>query len=414
MAATALITLCLPRCGGSEERPARPQRDVVREWVKLGVDVAQGEGLSPPVAARLFAYLTLAVHEASLTPETASAAMAPRIQSLGGLHPPASALDAAAAQAAAGAVVLHSMVPGGDAAEQVDHLLAAHVAKDSKSQAPSIAHGEAVGRRIVERAASDGYEQILKTPYRITLASGRWRPTPPGFGDPLEPHWGTLQPLLSAEVCPIDPPPPFDMAPGSRFRAELDAVVEAGRAGGDSARLTAQYWDDQPVFTATPPGHWMAIALEEAKRASLDVIPTAALLARVAMAMHDSMVSAWHWKFHYDVVRPVTVMRDSGDSVWTPYLNSPPFPEYPSGHAAVSMAAATVLTEYIRIDGFTDTANQQSLGVARQYPSFEAAAQEAGWSRVLGGIHFPSGNVGGQRLGRCSAARAIAVGSGPR
>ena len=415
LAVAAVLALgLLPACSGSEEPRPRVEPDVVREWVELTLGLAQTEGLSPPAAARLLAYATLALHEASLTQESLSASMASAIPYLGALPRPPARVSPAVAQVAAGAAVLRAMVPTTDAAGEVAHLRDGHLRSLPEQQEASVARGEAVARRVVERAAADGYETVVKMPYRITTAPGRWRPTPPGFGEPLEPHWGRLQPLLSPAVCPVDPPPPFDTTPGSEFRAQLDAVVETSRSLGDSARLTAQYWDDQPVFTATPPGHWMYIALAELQRASLDRPTAAGVVARVAMAMHDAMVSAWHWKFHYDVVRPVTVMRDGGDAVWTPYLNSPPFPEYPSGHSSVSMAAATVLTAFVDIDEFTDTANQEALGTTRQYPSFEAAAQEAGWSRVLGGIHYPSGNVGGQQVGRCAAARALSIGGSRR
>ena len=90
-------------------------------------------------------------------------------------------------------------------------------------------------------------------------------------------------------------------------------------------------------------------------------------------------------------------------------LNTPPFPEYPSGHSTQSGAAATVLTaifgpSYSFLDG---THEADGLPV-RSYPSFWAAAEEAGISRLYGGIHFPDGNLGGQELGRRVGAQAWA------
>jgi membrane-associated phospholipid phosphatase len=128
-------------------------------------------------------------------------------------------------------------------------------------------------------------------------------------------------------------------------------------------------------------------------------------MATTSTALADAFVSAWAYKFRLNLIRPRTFIRQTMDSTWEPAIPTPPFPEYLSGHSTVSAAAAGVLTSLLGPIPFKDSTNVSIGHPARPFDSFNAAAVEAGQSRIYGGIHFPSGNVEGRRLGECIAHR---------
>ena len=95
------------------------------------------------------------------------------------------------------------------------------------------------------------------------------------------------------------------------------------------------------------------------------------------------------------------------DSTWEPTIPTPPFPEYMSGHSAVSAAAATALTHLLGTVAFSDSTSVALGHAVRHFDSFYAASDEAGLSRIYGGIHYPVANDAGKALGRCIGAKVI-------
>jgi membrane-associated phospholipid phosphatase len=153
---------------------------------------------------------------------------------------------------------------------------------------------------------------------------------------------------------------------------------------------------------------FIALDLLEQEKASLD--RTAEVLMRLGVAMADAFIGCWHAKFEYDLLRPVTYIRRVIDPKWEPLLITPPFPEYPSGHSTQSGAAAAVLTSIFGKDfSFTDRTHERDGLAPRSFPSFDAAAEEAGISRLYGGIHFRAAIDHGINQGRCIGQHAIAL-----
>ena len=136
---------------------------------------------------------------------------------------------------------------------------------------------------------------------------------------------------------------------------------------------------------------------------------SARAFALVNIALADAGIEAWDVKYTDNTVRPVTVIRDGADGVnpgitadptWTPLWNTPAFPSYISGHSTFSSAAAAVLTSIYGTNfAFTDPGDPTESLAPRHFTSFEAAAQEAGISRIYGGIHFMSDNIYGLQVG---------------
>ena len=164
----------------------------------------------------------------------------------------------------------------------------------------------------------------------------------------------------------------------------------------------ARFWSDDPMLSMTPPGHWVSIALQVAERANLSLDDNVDLLARMGVAMSDAFVGCWHAKYVYNLIRPITYIKKVIDPKWEPILNTPPFPEYPSGHSTVSGAMDAVLTAFFGENyAFEDKTGSPDGRNPRNYKSFHEAAEEAGISRLYGGIHFRSAIVDGLAQGRC-------------
>lgn len=172
-------------------------------------------------------------------------------------------------------------------------------------------------------------------------------------------------------------------------------------------RTIALYWADNAGETGTPPGHWIAIASQMVSQQRLSAGEAVRLTLLTAVAQADAFIASWAYKYQRSLIRPRTYIRAVIDSIWEPLIPTPPFPEYPSGHSTQSAAAAEVLTTLLGDVPFEDSTSISLGHAARRFPSFRAAAEEAGMSRIYGGIHFPVGNSGGRTLGRCIGEKVM-------
>jgi hypothetical protein len=269
--------------------------------------------------------------------------------------------------------------------------------------------GKGVGQAILQLRANDGATQVVN--YTPGNQPGQWRPTPPANAAALLPQWGLVTPFAMADVSQFRPhaPPALNSA---SYTLDYNQTKAYGSATGsqrtaDQSQI-AEFWADGGG-TETPPGHWNRIAMDVAEARSLGLAERARLFALLNLAMADAAICAWDTKYAYNYWRPITAIREAGtdgnpdtaaDPAWTPYLVTPPFPEYTSGHSTFSRAAATVLGNFFGTDAVGFTTSSDALpGVTRSFAGFGAAADESGISRIFGGIHFNSANVAGQTSG---------------
>lgn len=254
--------------------------------------------------------------------------------------------------------------------------------------------------------------------YTSSRTPGHWDETPPDYAAALEPNWSRIRPLAidSASFHTVPPMPHYSTDPGSGFRTMVEEVHSMSIALPDSARHIALYWDDNPNISShrghlhtlehriSPPGHWLNIISQVSRTNGSDVYTTSRAYALSAVAMFDAVINCWHEKFRTDVVRPITYINELTDPDWASLIQTPPFPEYPSGHSAVSAAAATVMENIFGSKhAFTDS-TEIIFGLGtREFTGFHEAAWEVSMSRFYGGIHYmPSireGNVMGRRIG---------------
>jgi hypothetical protein len=303
--------------------------------------------------------------------------------------------------------------------DQLNHMadsagIPAKVLKSTKDFSDTIAAA------ILSWSKGDNYSATRgASRFSVSDSQGRWVPTPPMYSTGLEPHWMEIRPMVMDSASQFKPvrPPSFNMKEkNSVFYKSLMEVKKVSDSLTDEQKHIADFWDDNPfkmnvsghVMFATkkfsPAGHWMNITGIGAKKASADFNTTVAAYAKTAIALFDAFISCWDEKYRSNYIRPETVINTTIDQEWRPYIQTPPFPSYTSGHSTISAAAAEVMTEYFGDKlTFTDTSLLE-FGIAnREIKSFRDAAQEASISRLYGGIHFrfdlDAGNESGKKIG---------------
>lgn len=283
-------------------------------------------------------------------------------------------------------------------------------------------YGLQVADHIASWMDKDNYKQTRTMPkFSVNTDNpARWQPTPPAYMDGIEPHWREIRPFVidSAGQFKPTPPPPFSMEEGSDFYKEVKEVYDISNeitAKGDASEevAIAQFWDCNPYVSVTrghlmfatkkitPGAHWIGIAKIAAKKTNADVMKTVYTYTKTSIAIADGFISCWDEKYRSNLIRPETLINDHIDENWEPVLQTPPFPEYTSGHSVVSGAAAVALTS-IYGDNFAfddDTEVQYGLPV-RSFTSFKQAADEAAISRMYGGIHYRAAVEVGVKQGR--------------
>jgi hypothetical protein len=255
----------------------------------------------------------------------------------------------------------------------------------------SIAYGELIGQRISEWAAADRFEETRNMRYTApprTQNPANWEPCNPG-DSAIEPYWGTLRMFVfnSPEDLPMLPPPPFSASTNSQFYAEAEEVRIAKENLTIEQKQIANFWNDK-VRTGTPSGHWISIINQVIPILGLKLDKAVEVYALTAIAMADAFIYCWHYKYKFNLLRPETYIQDYMDPNWYPFLLTPAFPEYPSGHSVQSGAASEILTRMLGTVSFTDRTHNYIGYPERHFNSFYDASNEAGYSRKYGGIHY--------------------------
>ncbi len=291
-------------------------------------------------------------------------------------------------------------------------------------------------------ADTTGYQPV-NTPDKV-IDRWRWQPlrVPLGTGNPqraLTPQWGEVIPFGMTSPYGRDVPGPPELPGGEWSATDIEDLAKETAHLDDPSRIKAEYWADGPR-SEFPPGHWAVFAQATSRKRGHSLDDDVKLFFTLGNALMDASIAAWAWKYKYDYVRPITAIREhyrgrqivswlgpykgyglvNGEN-WIPYQEltvvTPPFPEYVSGHSTFSGAGARVLSMFTGSDAFgasvTVTAGTSRIeprtpshpgtpatDVTLSWPTFSAAAGEAGMSRRYGGIHFQSGDMHARDLGR--------------
>ena len=383
--------------------------------------IRQTPGYSPPVASRAIGYTGVALYEAVVAGMPDHASMAGLVSTLGPL--PGAGRNGAyhwpSAANAALAEMARQLFPTAPASRKaaIDALESSFLATAPRGiRERSVDHGRAVARAVFAWSMGDGghegYFRNFPADYAPPVGPGLWVPTPPGFLRALQPYWGGNRTFLSGPpVGDPGPPVPYSTDPASRCFAEAHEVYTTVNDLTAEQTAIARFWSDDPGVTPTPPGHSVSILSQVLRQEDASLADAAEAYARLGIAVADAFVACWRIKYRYNLLRPVTYIRDVVDPAWgNPLpLITPPFPEYTSGHSVQSAAAAAVMTAQFGDVAFVDHSHDTRGLPARSFASFDAAAAEAAISRLYGGIHFRAAIDRGLAQGRQIGARVAAL-----
>ncbi|OIN58299.1 vanadium-dependent haloperoxidase [Arsenicibacter rosenii] len=292
----------------------------------------------------------------------------------------------------------------------------------------SMAYGDQVAKHILAYASKDHYKETRGFRYTISGKPGTWVPTPPAYADACEPQWNTVRTftLDSAQQFRCLPPAAYSLDKNSRFWKLTTEVYDIGKHLTSQQRDIAYFWDDNAFVTnvkghvmfgskkMTPPGHWIAIATTLARQKKVSMIQAAELYSLTAIALYDGFIACWDEKYRSVRIRPETVINQYIDPMWRPFLETPAFPEYVSGHSCISAAAGQVINRLLGgTIAFTDSTEHPYGHGVRSFASVKDAYLEASISRVYGGIHFrdgvEEGTVQGEHVGQWVIRKLLPV-----
>jgi hypothetical protein len=386
--------------------------------------------VNPPAASRFYAYSMLAAYQVIVSEDTSKESItqafvhAPRFQAA----PLPRQWDKTFCAIYAMLEVGRQIIPSGYLLEERQKSLIRLYRKRYKHSEQSINSNKIfaieIANQVVDYSKTDGYSK-LSTLTRYTpdvKTEGRWYPTPPEYMSAVEPHWRTIRPFFldSARQCSPVPPVGFDTARNKPYYHLMYEVYRVTNNLTAEQRAIAAFWDCNPFAVQysghlamglkkiSPGGHWLGITGIACRQSSASIEKTIEAYTLVALTLNDAFISCWDEKYRSDRIRPETAINKYLDPTWKPLLQTPPFPEYPSGHSVISTASAIVLT-YLFGDNFTfkDTTEEYFGLPARNFESFAQAAEEAAISRLYGGIHFRDAIEQGQVQGRTIASYII-------
>ncbi len=249
----------------------------------------------------------------------------------------------------------------------------------------------------------------------------------------LAPHWGQVKPFALTDGAQFRPPPP-SRHPSAKFQAEMEEVLGYSAHLTDEQKMICEFWMGCGT-NLTPPEIWCEIGQFVSHQCKNTEDDDICMFFALGNALRDAGIAAWDCKRAYDFIRPISAIRTlyKGKQIrawggpgkgtvamdganWLPYhpldFLTPPFAEYVSGHSTFSTAAAEVLKSFIGSDefkaklpldkgsSFIEPRHTPASPIVLDWDTFSGAAEQAGISRLYGGIHFEEGNLKGLELGR--------------
>lgn len=415
-----VLAAWLGGCAGKAEKELRFTSGHISQVLDKMTDLMVQDVTNPPLAARFFSYACLAGYEVVAQHERTYPSMAGKLNkfphiakpdTIRGHHQQLSALLAMMETA-------RKLQPSGALMEKFQQAFLDSCRREGLAEEKinrSLAYARVISQQVLAYAKADKYNRTSNYPrYTPSQEEGTWYPTPPAFFAPVEPYFNTVRPFTLDTCIQFKPVPPvaFSKDKNSEFYSMLDACYRQGNNLSKEQRAIAAFWDCNPfalqsrghlltgMKKISPGAHWLGITGIACKMANTDFPKAMKIHTTVSVALMDGFLACWDEKFRSNRIRPETAIRRYIDPDWKPLLQTPPFPEYLSGHSTISGAAATVLTHYFGDNfAFTDTVEERFQLPARHFTSFQQAAIEAGLSRFYGGIHFMDAIDNGRQQG---------------
>jgi hypothetical protein len=407
--AFAVIILLLNSSCQQKKAPQLTSTDIGRVINQM-TELMIHDITNPPLASRFYSYACLAGYEVVAENNTAYKSMHGIVRDYPAVAKPDSIRGYSSQLAAVLAMIetAKKMQPSGSLLNKYeDSFLDSCRDKGFNEETiqQSLKYAQSVSKVILKYAKADGYNKISNLPrYTPLKKEGCWYPTPPAYIAAVEPYFNTVRPFLidSASQFRVPPPTLFSKEKNSAFYKLMYAnYQQEGDSLSEEHRRIALYWDCNPFAVQdeghllvglkkiSPGAHWLGITNIVCGQTNKSFEEAMFIHTVVAVGLMDSFMACWDEKYRSNRIRPETAIRQLIDVHWKPLLQTPPFPEYLSGHSCISTTSATILSHYIGDHlGFTDTTEVRYGLPAWHFNSFDEAAKQAAISRFYGGIHF--------------------------
>lgn len=423
-----IASVCLLFISCKEDKSIVVSPDEYHAAIENVTQIMIHDIFSPPVASRIFVYPNIAAYEIVAQNSKTYKSLENQLKGLGPIPKldPKAGVNIEVAALIAHMDVSKQLVFSEEMVEKFrDSLYQKWAETNDKEFQVSKEYGLKVADHIKKWMDKDNYKET-RTMSKFSVYAdqpGRWQPTPPSYMDGIEPHWSEIRTLVLDSASQFKPIPalPFSLDKKSAFFKEVQEVYDISlkmKEKGDECEEVkmAQFWDCNPFVSVSqghmmfakkkisPGAHWMAIVKIACKKSDANFEKMVFAYTETSIGMFEAFISCWDEKYRSNVIRPETVINQHIDENWKPALQTPPFPEYTSGHSVVSTVSANILTSIFGDNfSFIDDSELQFGLPNRSFKSFNEASKEAAMSRFYGGIHYraaiENGIVQGKEIG---------------
>jgi PAP2 superfamily len=380
--------------------------DAILDWnVRSDALIAESK-LGTPPAIRVMALVQTAAYDAVRAAARGYPAVARTPD-------PVRSASIDAAVAAAHRATLVKLIPSQQKPVEKAYQEALAAIPDGPAKTAGIAAGEHAAAALLGQRANEA--AAMEEPYRPHAQPGSYVPTV----TPAVPHWPQRKPWLMTSPAQFRPGPPPALTSPVWTRDYNEVKAYGGKV---SAKRSAEQTEIARFWEYSLPAIYHGVVRSAAAMPGRDITQNARLFAAVAQAMDDAMIGVFDAKYHYNFWRPATAIRNGDldgndaterDASWTPFIDNPLHPEYPSAHAILASAVATVLQAEsgdAPVPELTTT-SPSAKGVTRRWQSAVAFAREVAEARVYEGVHYRTsteiGAAMGRRIGELAALKFL-------
>lgn len=372
------------------------------------VEIIMEDLFTPPVSSRVQMYPNIAAYEVLCFKDKKSRSLAGQLTGLNRIDSPKNKVDFSLSALIAFTTVARKLVYSEYLVDDFQKKEIDYYTRVNKTDSVllnnSVAFGHSSGDQIIAWLKKDNYDYSRTlTRYIVVDSIGAWQPTSPEYANAIEPNWPVIRSVVfdSSTMVKAVPPLHYSEKKSSAFYKSAMNVYKQSIKKDTAIKLIASFWDCNPNITrsaghftyfihkVSPGGHWIRITGQALKNQKIEEIKSAQIYTLVSIGLFEGFLSCWRQKYIYNRLRPETYINKLIEPRWKPYIETPPFPEYPSAHSVISSTTATLLTSLIpQPYSFTDSSEMYINLPARHFKSFRQAADEASVSRFYGGIHF--------------------------
>jgi len=374
-ALTFALAALLPAAAG------QARADAVTEWnLKAGEMLSEAKMGTPP-ATRAMALVQTAVYQAVRQADLQGA-------------------SAEAAVAAANRAVLAKVAPAVQASIEAATQAALARIADGPAKTAGIAAGEQAAAFVLTQRADD---VIAADEYRPHAAAGSYVPT----ASAAAPMWGKRKPWLMASASQVRPAAPAALSSETWARDYNEVKAVGAKA---SATRSAEQTEIARFWEYSLPPIYFGVVRSLAEQPGRDLARNARLFAATAQAMDDALISVFDAKYQYNFWRPVTAIRNGDtdgndatarEATWTPLIDNPMHPEYPSGHSILAASVGEVIKAEVGSNPMPllMTSSPSAKGATRKWSNPDDFVKEVSDSRIYAGIHYRSATQAGVEMG---------------